>query len=99
MPNEAVAPILEMRGVSKSFAGIPALVDVDFAARAGEVHSIVGQNGAGKSTLMNILAGVLRPDKGEIRIAGDSVAIADAAQAQHLGVATVYRLLSPGSAH
>ena len=62
MPQEPVAPILEMRGVGKSFAGIPALIDVDFAARAGEVHSIVGQNGAGKSTLMDILAGVVRPD-------------------------------------
>ena len=94
MPGEAVAPILEMRGVSKSFAGIPALVDVDFSARAGEVHSIVGQNGAGKSTLMNILAGVLRPDKGEIRIAGANVTIADAAHALRLGVATVYQELS-----
>ncbi len=76
MPQETVAPILEMRGVGKSFAGIPALIDVDFAAKAGEVHSIVGQNGAGKSTLMNILAGVVRPDTGEIRIAGATVAIA-----------------------
>jgi ribose transport system ATP-binding protein len=83
-----------MRGVSKSFAGIPALVDVDFSTRAGEVHSIVGQNGAGKSTLMNILAGVLRPDKGEIRIAGANVTIADAAHALRLGIATVYQELS-----
>ena len=94
MPQETVAPILEMRGVGKSFAGIPALIDVDFAARSGEVHSIVGQNGAGKSTLMNILAGVVRPDAGEIRIAGATVAIADAAHAQRLGVATVYQELS-----
>jgi len=94
MPSEAVAPILEMRGVSKSFAGNPALVDVDFSACAGQVHSIVGQNGAGKSTLMNILAGVLRPDRGEIRIAGATVTIADAKQALRLGVATVYQELS-----
>jgi ABC-type sugar transport system ATPase subunit len=94
MLSEAVAQILEMRGVSKSFSGIPALVDVDFSAQAGEVHSIVGQNGAGKSTLMNILAGVLRPDKGEIRIAGANAAITDTAHALRLGVATVYQELS-----
>jgi len=86
--------LLEMRGISKSFVGNPALIDVDLAVRRGEVHSIVGQNGAGKSTLMNVLAGVLRPEAGEIRIDGRRIAIANTADALRLGIATVYQELS-----
>ena len=64
-------PILEMRGVSKSFFGIKALQKVDLTVYAGEVHALMGENGAGKSTLMKILSGAYRPDPGgEIRIDG-----------------------------
>ena len=55
-------------GISKSFASVAALTDVDVTFRAGEVHAILGENGAGKSTLMNIMCGVLRPNKGDIEI-------------------------------
>src|SRR5262245_44854877 len=50
--------LLEMRGVSKSFAGVQALRDVNFAVEAGQIHALVGENGAGKSTLMKVLSGV-----------------------------------------
>ena len=50
--------LLEMRGVSKSFAGVQALRDVNFTVEAGQVHALVGENGAGKSTLMKVLSGV-----------------------------------------
>ena len=83
-----------MGGISKSFNGVPALIDADLDVRSGEVHSIVGQNGAGKSTLMNILAGVIRPDSGEILLRGAAAPIADTAEALRLGVATVYQELS-----
>src|SRR5262252_9981007 len=50
--------MLDMRGVSKSFAGVQALRDVNFTVEAGQIHAVVGENGAGKSTLMKVLSGV-----------------------------------------
>jgi ABC-type sugar transport system ATPase subunit len=60
-------PGLEFRGVSKSFGAVRALDDVSFAIAAGEAHACVGENGAGKSTLLKILAGIVTPDRGEVR--------------------------------
>ena len=62
--------ILEMRNISKSFAGIDALYRVNFDVRRGEVHILLGENGAGKSTLMNILAGVYPGDTGQMQWRG-----------------------------
>jgi putative multiple sugar transport system ATP-binding protein len=53
-----VTNLLEMRGISKAFAGVKALDDVNFTVRQGEIHALVGENGAGKSTLMQVLSGV-----------------------------------------
>ena len=50
--------LLEMRGISKAFAGVKALDDVNFTVRQGEIHALVGENGAGKSTLVKVLSGV-----------------------------------------
>ncbi len=58
--------VLEIRGLSKTFPGQRALVDVDFEVRAGEVHALVGQNGSGKSTLIKCLAGYHTPDFGSV---------------------------------
>lgn len=58
--------VLQLCGVSKSFSGVDALVDVDFSVRRGEIHCLVGENGSGKSTLIKIVSGVYKPDRGEI---------------------------------
>jgi ribose transport system ATP-binding protein len=82
---------LEMRGISKSYPGVRALQDVDFAVRAGEVHGLVGENGAGKSTLMKVLAGAERKDAGEIAIGGRPVTIDTPQRAMDLGVSVIYQ--------
>ncbi len=85
---------LQMRGISKSFDGTRALRKVDFSAARGEVHAIVGENGAGKTTLIKILAGALRPDSGEILLAGKPVELNTPHDAFNLGIRTVYQELS-----
>ena len=73
--NPGETPVLEMRGVRKTFPGVVALDDVDLTLHAGDVHMLLGENGAGKSTLMKILSGAYRKDEGEIRIDGRPVTI------------------------
>lgn len=87
-------PVLEMRGISKTFPGIKALSDVDLAVHAGEVHAIVGENGAGKSTLMKILAGLYQPDTGEIALDGEVVRISGQLDARRRGIGMVYQELN-----
>ncbi len=87
-------PALEMRGITKSFAGNTVLSDVNLTARAGEALALIGENGAGKSTLMKILAGVHQPDAGEILIDGGTLTFARPADALAAGVAMIYQELS-----
>jgi ABC-type sugar transport system ATPase subunit len=91
---DQIIPALEMRGITKSFAGNSVLTDVQLVARAGEVLALVGENGAGKSTLMKILSGVHHPDAGEILINGEQVKFARPADALAAGVAMIYQELS-----
>src|SRR5579863_10178308 len=80
------APILSLRGVSKTFPGVRALRDVGLDLFPGEVTALIGENGAGKSTLVKILPGIYVPDAGEIRLDGQPIAIANAEQAFRLGI-------------
>ncbi|MFR0355617.1 sugar ABC transporter ATP-binding protein [Streptomyces sediminimaris] len=83
--------MLSVNRLSKSFPGVRALSDVDFTARAGEVHALVGENGAGKSTLIKVLTGVYRPDAGEVTYDGEPVRFSTPLQAQQAGISTIYQ--------
>ena len=67
------APILELRGLSKSFGGVRVVSSVDLDVQRGEVHALIGQNGSGKSTLIKIVSGYHAPDSGEILVRSESV--------------------------
>ena len=69
----ADAPLVELRGITKTFGGVHAVEDVSLELAAGEVLGLLGHNGAGKSTLIKILSGVFAADSGEIRIDGSPV--------------------------
>src|SRR5579884_3099266 len=81
--------VVELAGIGKSFPGVRALRGVDLALLAGTIHALVGENGAGKSTLINILSGVLTPDEGEVRIAGQPVHLDSPRAARRAGIVTV----------
>ncbi len=87
-------PLLEMRGIDKSFPGVHALRGVDLDLHAGEVLALLGENGAGKSTLIKVLAGAHVPDGGVIRIGGRDIVIGNPIEARRAGVAVIYQELS-----
>jgi ribose transport system ATP-binding protein len=80
-----------MRGITKSFFGVPVLDAVELDVVAGEVHAVVGENGAGKSTLMKILVGAHQPDEGSILLDGEEVRFGHPRQAQERGVSIIYQ--------
>src|SRR5918997_837971 len=84
-------PAIEVRSVSKQFAGVRALDGVSLELHPGEVHALVGENGAGKSTLIKLITGVYRPDDGEIRYLGRPVGFARPRDAQAAGISTIYQ--------
>ena len=85
------APVLEMRGISKTYPGVVALSGVDFCVLPGEVHALVGENGAGKSTLIKILAGADTKDAGQIIIDGSEAHVTSPQEAMRLGVSIIYQ--------
>jgi len=83
--------VIEMRGITKRFPGVLANDHVDFDLRSGEIHALLGENGAGKSTLMNILAGLYKPDSGNISIHGKSVAFTSPKDAIEAGIGMIHQ--------
>jgi ribose transport system ATP-binding protein len=92
--GNVATPILGMRGVRKSYGVTRALEGVSLDFHPGSLHAIIGENGAGKTTFVEILAGNVRPDEGEILLGGEPVRVENAADARRLGVAVVHQHLS-----
>ena len=82
---------LQVRNINKTFTGVKALTDVEMEACKGEVLGLAGINGAGKSTLMNVLAGIVIPEEGEIIIGGQQVKITDPHSAEECGVGIIHQ--------
>jgi ribose transport system ATP-binding protein len=86
--------MLQLRGVTKRFAGVTALAGVDLDLCEGEVLALLGENGAGKSTLMKVLSGVYRPDAGRILLDGREVTFAGPPEAQDMGISIIHQEFS-----
>ncbi len=87
----AATPLIAARGISKLFAGIEVLRDVDLDLRTGEIHALLGENGAGKSTFAKILAGVFRPSRGTLALNGALVEVPNPIVAQRLGITLIHQ--------
>ena len=84
-------PVLAVRHVSKSFAGVRALVDIDLEIAPGEIHCLAGENGSGKSTLIKVISGVHTPEHGTVSIDGRDFARLTPAAAIDAGVRVIYQ--------
>src|SRR5438046_8321723 len=86
-----MAPIIEMRKVTKAYRGIPAVRDIDFTLDKGEIHALLGENGAGKATLTKIMAGVVEATSGTMIYRGTEVQFASPHAALANGIAMVFQ--------
>ena len=98
MPTPPLAntapPFLRLQHITKRYGGVTALANVDFACSLGTIHAVVGENGAGKSSLMKLIAGVIRPDEGEIYVEDKPIKFASPADAAALGIVCIFQELS-----
>ena len=87
--------ILSIRGVSKSFGGLKALVDVSFDVRQGEIYGIIGPNGSGKTTLINCVTGFVRPDSGRVFFRDKEITRLPAHKIARLGITRTFQIMRP----
>ncbi|WP_214367683.1 sugar ABC transporter ATP-binding protein [Pseudonocardia sp. H11422] len=93
-PRAAAGPVVSLRSISKSYPGVQALSSVDIDIFASEVHAICGENGAGKSTLSKVVAGLVRPDAGEIHVDGERTTFDSPGAARRHGISAVPQEIS-----
>ncbi|HJQ77703.1 MAG TPA: ABC transporter ATP-binding protein [Acidimicrobiia bacterium] len=86
-------PILDIRGVSKSFGGLKVIQDLDLVVSPGEVVSVIGPNGAGKTTLFNMISGIYEPDAGDILLDGESIVGDSPEDIANRGIARTFQTL------
>ncbi|MCB0198293.1 MAG: ATP-binding cassette domain-containing protein, partial [Anaerolineae bacterium] len=86
-----MAPIVDMKNITKRFPGVLANDQANLTVEAGEIHALLGENGAGKSTLMNILYGLYQRDEGEIWVQGQQVEIRSPSDAIALGIGMIHQ--------
>ncbi len=84
-------PILELRGISKSFPGVKALEDARLQLFPGELTALVGENGAGKSTLVKLITGIYQPDTGDIVLDGKKIVVSTPEAAFHAGITAIHQ--------
>jgi ABC-type uncharacterized transport system ATPase subunit len=89
--QSSTPPAVELRKIDKSFYGVLANADVDFSLARGEVHTLLGENGAGKSTLCSVMAGLYRPDSGEMLMDGKPIVLKSPKDALAAGIGMVYQ--------
>jgi len=88
------APLLELRGITRRFGGVPAVQDVSLSLRSGRILALLGENGAGKSTLMKIISGAQRADSGQILMDGMPVGLRTPQEARALGISIIHQEFS-----
>ena len=88
-----MTPILEIKGLHKTFGGLNVIRDLGLIVNTGEVVSVIGPNGAGKTTLFNVISGIYRPDQGEILLDGERIVGLSPEQISNLGVARTFQTL------
>jgi branched-chain amino acid transport system ATP-binding protein len=89
------SPLLEVDHIRKSFRGLVALKDLSFGIQKGEIVGLIGPNGAGKTTAFNIVAGVYRPDHGEVRFEGKKISSQKPHSVARLGIARTFQIVKP----
>jgi ABC-type branched-subunit amino acid transport system ATPase component len=86
------APILDVRGLTKSFGGVEAVADANFSVRRGSITSLIGPNGAGKTTAFNLITGYVRPDRGQVSLGGEDITGLRADQVASRGLVRTFQL-------
>ncbi len=89
------APILSVKGISKSFGGLKALVDVSFEIQQGEIYGIIGPNGSGKTTLINCITGFIKPGAGRVYFKGKEITGWPAHKIAHIGISRTFQIMRP----